>query len=145
MLYEVITANVLEAQMAIPHWITGIALSILSGIVILGGIKSIGRFTSVLVPFMILGYLLTALLIIVMNPGKIPLAFGLIFEHAFAPIAAGGGFAGATVAAAIRYGVARGVFSNESGLGSAPIAAAAAKTDSSVRQALVSMTQTFIA
>jgi len=137
-------ANVLEAQMAIPHWITGIALSILSGIVILGGIKSIGRFTSVLVPFMILGYLLTALLIIVMNPGKVPLAFGLIFEHAFAPIAAGGGFAGATVAAAIRYGVARGVFSNESGLGSAPIAAAAAKTDSSVRQALVSMTQTFI-
>ena len=79
-----------------------------------------------------------------MNLDKIGDAFGLIFHYAFSPIAAGGGFVGATMAAAIRYGVARGVFSNESGLGSAPIAAAAAKTNDPVRQALVSMTQTFI-
>jgi len=93
---------------------------------------------------MIAGYVLTALAVILFNLEKVPEAIGLIFFHALTPIAAGGGFAGATVAAAIRYGVARGVFSNESGLGSAPIAAAAAKTDSPVRQALVSMTQTFI-
>jgi AGCS family alanine or glycine:cation symporter len=85
-----------------------------------------------------------ALAIIVMNLDKVGDAFGLIFHHAFQPIAAGGGFAGATIAAAIRFGIARGVFSNESGLGSAPIAAAAAKTSDPVRQALVSMTQTFI-
>ena len=137
-------ANALDAQLGIPFWVTGVLLSVLSGIVILGGIKSIARLTSVLVPFMIAGYVLSALVIIVLHLDKVPGAFGLIFHHAFAPIAAGGGFAGATVAAAIRYGVARGVFSNESGLGSAPIAAAAAKTDSPARQALVSMTQTFI-
>src|SRR5690606_17546551 len=79
-----------------------------------------------------------------LNAAEIPHALGLIFYHAFNPIAAGGGFAGATIAAAIRFGVARGVFSNESGLGSAPIAAAAARTNDPVRQALVSMTQTFI-
>jgi AGCS family alanine or glycine:cation symporter len=79
-----------------------------------------------------------------MNVDKIGSAFGLIFYHAVNPIAAGGGFVGATIAAAIRFGVARGVFSNESGLGSAPIAAAAAKTSDPVKQALVSMTQTFI-
>jgi AGCS family alanine or glycine:cation symporter len=113
-------------------------------VVILGGIRSIGRFTAFLVPFMIAAYLVTALIIIGMNLGGVADAFGLIFYHAFNPIAAGGGFAGAAVAAAIRYGIARGVFSNESGLGSAPIAAAAAKTDDPVKQALVSMTQTFI-
>jgi len=84
------------------------------------------------------------LVILFMNLDKLPHAFSLIFYHAFNPIAAGGGFVGATMASAIRYGVARGVFSNESGLGSAPIAAAAAKTNDPVRQSLVSMTQTFI-
>jgi len=137
-------ASALQSQFALPNWVTGAVLTVLSGMVILGGIKSIARFTSVLVPFMITGYVVGALVIIVLHLDKVPGAFWLIFSHAVAPMAAGGGFAGATVAAAIRYGVARGVFSNESGLGSAPIAAAAAKTDSPTRQALVSMTQTFI-
>lgn len=137
-------AQILNTQMAIPTWVTGLTLLVLTAIVILGGIKSIGRFTSFLVPFMILVYVSVALVILVMNLDKIGGAFGLIFHYAFNPIAASGGFIGATMAAAIRFGVARGVFSNESGLGSAPIAAAAAKTNDPVKQALVSMTQTFI-
>ena len=137
-------AQILETQMAIPTWVTGLVLLTLTAMVILGGIKSIGKFTSFLVPIMIVIYVSVALVILIMNADKIGAAFGLIFYHAFNPIAAGGGFVGATMAAAIRFGVARGVFSNESGLGSAPIAAAAAKTNDPVRQALVSMTQTFI-
>lgn len=138
------TAKIFEATFHIPPVITGWVLMILTGLVILGGIKSIGRFTSLLVPFMIVGYVFSALIVLCMNFDKIPHAFSLIFYHAFNPIAAGGGFAGATIAAAMRYGIARGVFSNESGLGSAPIAAAAARTNDPVKQALVSMTQTFI-
>jgi len=137
-------AQILYTEMAIPTWITGVVLLTLTAVVILGGIKSIGNFTSFLVPFMILIYVSVSLVILAMNIDKLGEAFSLIFYHAFNPIAAGGGFVGATMAAAIRYGVARGVFSNESGLGSAPIAAAAAKTNDPVRQALVSMTQTFI-
>jgi len=137
-------AQILSSEMAIPTWVTGIVLLTLTAVVILGGIKSIGNFTSFLVPFMILAYVSVSLVILAMNFDKLGGAFELIFYHAFNPIAAGGGFVGATMAAAIRYGVARGVFSNESGLGSAPIAAAAAKTNDPVRQALVSMTQTFI-
>jgi AGCS family alanine or glycine:cation symporter len=93
---------------------------------------------------MIVGYTGAALLVLALNLGEIPHALGLIFYHAFNPAAASGGFAGSVVAASMRYGIARGVFSNESGLGSAPIAAAAARTKDPVRQALVSMTQTFI-
>ncbi|WP_060824972.1 alanine/glycine:cation symporter family protein [Sulfurospirillum cavolei] len=137
-------ATILETQMSVPTWVTGVVLLTLTAVVILGGIKSIGRFTSFLVPFMILVYVAVSLVILCMNLDKLPHALSLIFYHAFNPIAAGGGFVGATMAAAIRYGVARGVFSNESGLGSAPIAAAAAKTNDPVRQSLVSMTQTFI-
>ena len=137
-------AQILSSEMAIPTWVTGVVLLTLTAVVILGGIKSIGKFTSFLVPFMIVVYVTVALVILAMNFDKLGGAFELIFYHAFNPIAAGGGFIGATMAAAIRYGVARGVFSNESGLGSAPIAAAAAKTNDPVRQALVSMTQTFI-
>lgn len=137
-------ATILNTSFDIAPWVTGVVLMLLTALVILGGIKSIGRFTSFLVPFMIIAYVGTALLVLAINIEKIPAAFGLIFNHAFAPIAASGGFAGAAVAAAIRFGVARGVFSNESGLGSAPIAAAAARTNDPVKQALVSMTQTFI-
>jgi AGCS family alanine or glycine:cation symporter len=137
-------AEVLSSQLSVPTWITGLILLTLTAMVILGGIRSIGKFTSYLVPFMIIIYVSCALIILIMNVDKIGEAFGLIFYHAFNPIAAGGGFAGATIAAAIRFGIARGVFSNESGLGSAPIAAAAAKTNDPVKQALVSMTQTFI-
>ena len=137
-------AGIFESTFNIEPWVTGVVLMLLTGLVILGGIRSIGRFTSFLVPFMIIGYVATALVVLAVNAREIPHALWLIFYHAFNPIAAGGGFAGAAVAAAIRYGVARGVFSNESGLGSAPIAAAAARTKDPVTQALVSMTQTFI-
>ena len=138
------SATILSSTFGIEPWVTGVVLMLLTALVIIGGIKSIGRFTSFLVPFMIVAYIGTALVVLAINAEKIPGAFGLIFNHAFAPIAATGGFAGAAVAAAIRFGVARGVFSNESGLGSAPIAAAAARTNDPVKQALVSMTQTFI-
>ncbi len=137
-------ANALSSQFDVPMWLTGIVLLTITSFVVIGGIKSIGKTTQYLIPFMIVVYLATALLIIITNFDKVADAFGLIFYHAFHPIAAGGGFAGAAVAAAIRYGIARGVFSNESGLGSAPIAAAAAKTSDPAKQALVSMTQTFI-
>ncbi|WP_044416441.1 alanine/glycine:cation symporter family protein [Halarcobacter anaerophilus] len=137
-------ANAMSSQFNTPTWVTGIILLTITSFVIIGGIKSIGKTTSFLIPFMIIAYVLTSLIIIITNYDKVGNAFYLIFYHAFNPIAAGGGFAGAAVAAAIRYGIARGVFSNESGLGSAPIAAAAAKTNDPVKQALVSMTQTFI-
>ncbi len=137
-------ADAVEATFHIPVWATGIALMILSAIVILGGIKSIARVTSVLVPVMIVFYIIAALYIIFANITEVPAAFVFIFKDAFTPTAATGGFAGATVMMAIRFGVARGIFSNESGMGSAPIAAAAAQTKHPVTQALVSMTQTFI-
>lgn len=137
-------AKILETTFHAAPWITGVVLMVLTAFVILGGIRSIGRFTSLLVPFMILGYLIAGITVLTLNAAEIPHALGLIFGHAFSPSAATGGFAGATVAAAMRFGIARGVFSNESGLGSAPIAAAAARTHDPVKQALVSMTQTFI-
>ncbi len=137
-------AQIFQSTFSIEPWVTGAVLMLFTALVILGGIKSIGRFTSLLVPFMILGYVGAGLVVLALNAGEIPQAFGLIFYHAFNPIAATGGFAGAAVAAAMRFGIARGVFSNESGLGSAPIAAAAARTRDPVKQALVSMTQTFI-
>lgn len=138
------TAKIFEATFHIEPWVTGVVLMVLTALVILGGIRSIGKFTSFLVPFMIVGYVGSALVVLALNITEIPHAFGLIFGHAFSPASATGGFAGATVAAAMRFGIARGVFSNESGLGSAPIAAAAARTNDPVKQALVSMTQTFI-
>jgi AGCS family alanine or glycine:cation symporter len=112
--------------------------------VIIGGIKSIGRVTGVLVPIMIVFYMGAALIIILMNISQIPVALEMIIVQAFTPTAGLGGFLGASVMLTVRMGVARGVFSNESGLGSSPIAAAAAKTKHPVSQALVSMTQTFI-
>lgn len=137
-------AKIFESTFNIAPQLTGWVLMILTGLVILGGIRTIGKFTSLLVPFMIVAYVGTALVVLIINLDKIPHAFSLIFHHAFNPISATGGFIGATIAAAMRYGIARGVFSNESGLGSAPIAAAAARTNDPVKQALVSMTQTFI-
>ena len=138
------TAKIFESTFHIDTLVTGLVLMVLTALVILGGIRSIGKFTSFLVPFMILGYVGTSLVTLALNVTEIPAALGLIFYHAFNPAAATGGFAGATIAAAMRFGIARGVFSNESGLGSAPIAAAAARTSDPVKQALVSMTQTFI-
>ena len=137
-------ANAVHASFGIPAWISGLVLMIASALVVLGGIKSIGRVTAVLVPVMILFYVLGALAILALSLDKLPAAVALVFEHAFTPTAASGGFLGASVMLGIRMGVARGLFSNESGLGSAPIAAAAAQTRHPVAQGLVSMTQTFI-
>ena len=137
-------AHALESAFGVSPWITGIVLCGATGFVIIGGIKSIAKVTSTLVPFMIVLYLIGAIISLYINFEQIPHAFYLIFHHAFTPAAATGGFAGAIIRETITKGVARGIFSNESGLGSSPIAAAAAKTANPVRQALVSMSQTFI-
>ncbi|MFQ6069586.1 MAG: alanine/glycine:cation symporter family protein [Candidatus Aminicenantales bacterium] len=137
-------ADAVNTSFGIPSWATGILLAILTALVTLGGIKSIARVTQVLVPLMIVVYFLGALVVIVLKISVIPHLFYTIFMSAFTPTATMGGFLGSTVMITVREGVARGIFSNESGLGSAPIAAAAAKTPNPVKQALVSMTQTFI-
>lgn len=137
-------AEAVRVTFHIPNWITGVILAVLTGLVILGGIRSIARVTEYLVPIMIVVYMVSALVVLFLEWDKVPLVFSLVFSKAFTPTAALGGFAGATIKEAIRFGVARGVFSNESGLGSSPIAAAAAQTTTPTAQALVSMTQTFI-
>ncbi len=137
-------ANALEANFGIPEIATGVVLVVLVGAVLLGGIERISSVAGALVPFMAVAYICAALVVLVLNAAAIPAAFGLIFQHAFSPVAATGGFAGAAVWAAIRFGVARGVFSNEAGLGSAPIAHAAAQTKGPVSQGLVAMLGTFI-
>lgn len=137
-------ADAIYSAFGISHWITGGVICVATGLVIVGGIKSIAKATTAIVPLMIVFYIVSSIFILVQNYGSIPEAFVLIFRHAFNPTSAAGGFLGATVSQTIRMGVARGIFSNESGLGSSPIAAAAAKTKNPVRQALVSMTQTFI-
>ncbi|ALC15752.1 amino acid carrier protein [Desulfuromonas soudanensis] len=136
-------AVALTATWGIPPVGTGIVLAVLTGVVIIGGIRRIGKVTEKLVPVMGIAYVLGALVILALNASALPGAFALIFSHAFAPAAASGGFAGAAVSAAVRFGVARGVFSNEAGLGSAPIAHAAARTNSPVRQGLIAMTGVF--
>ncbi len=136
-------AVALEATFAVPPVFSGVALGLLSALVIIGGIRRIGRVAEKLVPFMALVYVVAALVALAINIEAVPAALGLIFAHAFTPAAGSGGFAGASVAMAIRFGVARGVFSNEAGLGSAPIAHAAARTSSPVRQGLVAMTGVF--
>ena len=137
-------AAALQGSFGIKPWISGLVIALAAGAVIIGGIKSIGRFTGFFVPFMIAAYMLGSGIILALNAGAIPAALAEVFRGAFSGTAAGGGFAGVAVAQAIRFGVARGIFSNESGLGSAGIAAAAAQTREPVRQAMVSMTQTFI-
>ena len=127
----------------IPTWVVGIFVCLLTAVVILGGVKSIARVCTVLVPFMALFYVVGCIVILVMNGPFVWPALELIVTSAFNPSAAGGGFVGATVMMAARYGIARGLFSNESGMGSAPIVAAAAQTRNPVRQALVSATGTF--
>ena len=130
----------IKSSFNIDPWITGVVLTVLTGVVILGGIKSIAKAASIIVPFMAIFYVLSGLVIIVLHIDMLWPAVDTILTEAFNFSAAAGGMAGA----AIRYGVARGVFSNEAGMGSAPIAAAAAKTDHPVRQGLVSMTGTFL-
>ena len=137
-------ASALENSFGLPEWITGVVVAVLVGIVVIGGIRRIGEVAGKLVPAMIVLYIGAALLVLAINITAIPEAIGLIFTHAFTPAAATGGFAGAAVAAAVRFGIARGVFSNESGLGSAAIAHAAAQTNSPVRQGIIAMLGTFI-
>ncbi len=132
------------APFDIPPATTGVVLTLATGLVLLGGIRGIARVTSVLVPGMIVIYMAGALVALALNWRGLPDIAVFVLSDAFRPTAAVGGFMGATLRETIRYGVARGVFSNESGLGSSPIAAAAARTRDPVVQALVSMTQTFI-
>ena len=137
-------ADVLSSNLGISPLATGLVMAVLVAMVLLGGIKRIATVAGKLVPFMAIAYVLAGIVILAMHASALPEAFNLIFTHAFTPIAATGGFAGAAVWAAIRFGVARGVFSNEAGLGSAPIAHAAAKTDSPVQQGTIAMMGTFI-
>ena len=137
-------ANALNTSFAIPEWLTGVVLVFLVGAVLLGGIQRISTVAGKLVPFMAIAYMAAGTLVLLLHVEAIPAAYALIFKHAFTPTAATGGFAGAAVWAAIRFGVARGVFSNEAGLGSAPIAHAAAQTKGPVSQGLVAMLGTFI-
>lgn len=137
-------AQSLNASFGIAPSVVGIILVVISGVVILGGIKRIAAFAEVLVPFMAILYLAGALVLLVLNAGRIPYALGLVFEGAFSGSAATGGFAGATIMLAMRYGVARGLFSNEAGLGSAPMVHAAAQTDHPVRQGLYGIFEVFV-
>ena len=137
-------ADVLYSNLNIPHWLTGVTILLLVAAVLIGGVKRIASVAGKLVPIMIITYLTATILILITNFDEIPDAFSLIFLDAFSGTAAAGGFAGATVMAAIRFGVARGIFSNEAGLGSAPIAHAAAKTNDPVKQGRIGMLGTFI-
>ncbi|MZR62433.1 sodium:alanine symporter family protein [Alcanivorax sp. DP30] len=137
-------AHGLNDSFGMPTWVTGVILAVLVGMVVLGGMKRIAHVATVIVPFMALAYLLAGLVVLVDHASAIPAALALCFESAFTGTAAAGGFAGALVKEAIRFGVARGIFSNEAGLGSAPIAHASANTDHPARQGSIAMLGTFI-
>jgi AGCS family alanine or glycine:cation symporter len=137
-------ADVMHNSFDIPELASGIIMAILAALVLLGGIKRIATVAGKLVPFMAITYIIAGLILLVINFERIPDAFNTILTHAFTPISAVGGFAGATVWAALRFGIARGVFSNEAGLGSAPIAHAAAQTNNPVQQGTIAMLGTFI-
>ncbi len=137
-------ADALSSNFGVPNWVTGVVLMVLVGAVLMGGIKRIADVAGKLVPMMTVFYIAAGVAVLVVYASEIPAAIELILHSAFNPVAAQGGFAGAAVWAAIRFGVARGVFSNEAGLGSAPIAHAAAQTNNPVAQGLVAMLGTFI-
>ncbi|SHE90136.1 alanine or glycine:cation symporter, AGCS family [Modicisalibacter ilicicola DSM 19980] len=137
-------ADGLSESVGLPYWVTGLVIMVLAGAVILGGIRRIAKVAGKLVPIMAVAYIICGILVLIINADQIGGALGMIFTHAFTPISAAGGFAGAAVAKAIQFGVARGVFSNEAGLGSAPIAHAAAQTKDPVRQGLIAMLGTFL-
>ena len=136
-------ATVASESYGISPWITGIFICLLTGTVVIGGVKSIARVCSALVPLMAILYVLGCIYILFVNAAYLWPAIQLICRAAFSPEAAGGGFVGSTVMMVARFGIARGLFSNESGMGSAPIVAAAAQTRNPVRQALVSSSGTF--
>ena len=141
-------ANAVAAGMqdtfGVDPWVSGVLMFVCTGTVLLGGIRAIGTITSAFVPLMIILYIGGSLIVLFRNAADIPAAIGLIFTDAFTGTAAVGGFAGSAIILVLQMGVARGIFSNESGIGTGAIAAAAAKTSHPTRQALVSMTQTFI-
>jgi AGCS family alanine or glycine:cation symporter len=136
-------STMLESTFKIPTWTSGLVMAILTAIVVIGGIKSIARVCDILVPFMALFYVAGCIIILVITWKAIPSSLAVIFQSAFSTKAVVGGTAGGGIMMAMRYGIARGLFSNESGLGSAPIVAAAAQTRNPVKQALVSSTGTF--
>ena len=133
-----------EISFGLSKVLTGFVLTVLIAAITIGGLQSIAKVASKVIPFMAVMYIAISLGLIVMNLDGVPAAVALIFESAFTGAAAAGGFAGSTIMMAMQNGIARGVFSNESGLGSAPIAAAAAKTKEPAEQGLISMTGTFI-
>lgn len=137
-------ADAMYSGFGVPEWVSGIVIAVLVGAVLLGGIKRIADVAGKLIPVMAIGYILAGCILLVIYLEEIPAAIELIVTHAFTPVSAVGGFAGASVWAALRFGVARGVFSNEAGLGSAPIAHAAAQTDNPVQQGTIAMLGTFI-
>lgn len=139
-------AYAVKDTFSIPTWVTGIIITVLALLVLIGGIKSIGRVCGVIVPFMAVFYFIAGVIVIIINIENLPAGVVQIVTMAFSPTAMAGGVGGAIIASmltAMRWGVARGVFSNEAGLGSAPIAAAAAKTDHPSRQGYINMTGTF--
>ncbi len=137
-------AAAIQTTFGVAPWITGVVLTVLTGAVILGGIRRIGSVAEKLVPFMCILYIACVLFILVVFWERIPAALSLIFTHAFTPVAAGGGFLGATVMMALQKGVSRGIFSNEAGLGTAGIAQAAGTTKNAVFSGLIGMMGTFI-
>ncbi|TCO78278.1 alanine/glycine:cation symporter family protein [Chromatocurvus halotolerans] len=137
-------SQVLNDSYSVPPLLTGLVLMVLVGAVVLGGIRRIATVASYLVPIMASSYILMSFIVILLNVSEVPAAVAEIVSSAFTGSAAAGGFAGATVWAAIRFGVARGIFSNEAGLGSAPIAHAAARTNQPVQQGMIAMLGTFI-
>ncbi len=138
-----ITGN-LAKTFSLPEYGVAVVLFILVGIVLIGGVKRVGDVAGVLVPFMAIFYIIMGIIIMVMNYEKVGPAFMSIFQYAFAPAPAVGGFAGASIVMAMRFGIARGLFSNEAGLGSGPIAHATAITDNPVRQGFLGMIDPFI-
>lgn len=139
-------ATALNTTFSVPTWVSGIVITVLALVIIVGGIKTISKVSSVVVPVMAIFYVVCGLIVIIGNIGNLPSGLAMIFKMAFSVKAVGGGLCGSIVASmmnAMRYGVARGVFSNEAGMGSAAITAAAATTDSHVRQGYINMTGTF--
>jgi alanine or glycine:cation symporter, AGCS family len=137
-------AEILHNSFHIETWVSGVVMTVITGIVIIGGVKRIATAADALVPLMCIVYLLAGLLVLALHWDQVPAAVALVFGDAFTGTAASGGFAGSTIWLAMRWGVARGIFSNEAGLGSAPIAHAAVQTDNAVQQGLVGMLGTFI-
>jgi AGCS family alanine or glycine:cation symporter len=137
-------AQSLQSSFGVAPAVTGGVLVAVAAAVILGGIRRIAAFAEIVVPFMAIAYIAAGLVVVLTHAGEVPRALGLVFEGAFSGTAAAGGFAGSTVMLALRYGIARGLFSNEAGLGSAPLVHAAASTDHPVRQGMYGIFEVFV-